>query len=342
MALRDLFKSRSQKFGPDPRVRWFGKLPTYPDYYNSHGDEEWTLEFNDWILKGYELYRSRFPESCRQVDRLPITGCAVRLPKSAMTVFASILDFGGDMRGRPFPMCFYVGVPTAQWPGPPSNGLGAASRAIRTLVAFRREIPRFLNSPGRLEATFGQREVSVDGIDGDSQDESWLNAANSLRLNVWFDGAKPGMNIQDLNAWLPLASNWGDHVASLDSKSFEPTLRFPLAMSSPVEVQVAGWLRWLETRMSLKRRTLTLIISGDPDGGCGQLTIVARDLVPEDFVLFTPLANTLSYLDDLSQIQDKPGSEGVESASERGGGSVTNPEFNGSWGQFVCSPVTVT
>ena len=43
MALRKLFKSKASKLRADPRIRWFGKLPTYPDYYSSHADEEWAV-----------------------------------------------------------------------------------------------------------------------------------------------------------------------------------------------------------------------------------------------------------------------------------------------------------
>ena len=52
MSWTNLFKSRGGKAKADPRIRWFGKLPTYPDYYSSPADEEWAVEFNDWVLKG--------------------------------------------------------------------------------------------------------------------------------------------------------------------------------------------------------------------------------------------------------------------------------------------------
>ena len=41
MALKNLFKSKTGKLKSDPRIRWFGKLPTYPDYYSSTADEAW-------------------------------------------------------------------------------------------------------------------------------------------------------------------------------------------------------------------------------------------------------------------------------------------------------------
>src|SRR5262245_56522689 len=122
MGWTDLFKSKkSVDLKPDPRIRWFGKLPTYADYYTFPSDVDWATEFNEWVLKGYEIYHSRQNSSTgdgnnRPTDsRLPLSGCVLRLPKSGMTVFASIQDYGGDMRGRHFPISFYTAYPSGNW-----------------------------------------------------------------------------------------------------------------------------------------------------------------------------------------------------------------------------------
>lgn len=341
MALKDLFKSKSARHRADPRIRWFGKLPTYPDYYSSNPDEAWVVEFNDWVLKGFEVYRGRQAGTGRSVAKLPISGCAIRLPKSEMTVFVSILDFGGDMRGRPFPMCFYAAVPTVQWPGPTSERLAGASRAIRDLLALRRAIPRFLNSPGRFESMFGSREVDLHDVDGETTSASWVAAGKQIALGDWFEAAKDGIKVKDAATWFQLAQEWGDSLASHESKTFEPTLRFPLAMRLPLDAQLAGWVRWLETRMDLKRRLLSLFVSGEPGEGVGHLTAVARQPLDDDFLLLTPLAQTLSYLDDVAALEPRPGVEdGQADGSADPSARTLTPD--GSWVDFVSSAVSVT
>jgi len=311
MGLKDLFKSKVAKGKLDPRIRWFGKLPSYSDYYSSQADEEWAVEFNDWVLKGFELYRNRMANDGKRGVPLPISGGIVRLPKSGMTVFASVLDFGGDMRGRPFPICFYAGVPTALWPGPTSDRLAGAYRVIRELVALRREIPRFLNSPGRFEATFGNRQVDLAGIDPNSSDESWQATAKSIALADWFGAAKAGMKEASWSTWLRLATAFGENVAKHESEAFAPTFRFPLAMRFSIDAQVSGWLRWLEARMDIKRRALSLVVTGEAGDAAGSMAIVARDVVPDDFLLATPLASSLSYVDDLCRATAGEGEEGA-------------------------------
>ncbi|MHC4094135.1 MAG: hypothetical protein ACYSVY_28315 [Planctomycetota bacterium] len=338
MSWTSLFKSRSSKLKPDPRVRWFGKLPTYADYYSSKTDASWAVEFNDWVIKAYQMYRTRLTGMDHKDRRLPICACVIRLPESEMTVFSSVQDYGGDMRGRPFPLCFYVAVPTAQWPGPTSDHLAAAARAVRDLTALRREVPRFLNSPGPFEAIFGEREVDLSGMDGQSQDDSWMERARKLSLADWFEGAKSGLKIKDPAAWLGYVAHWGDKLASLESKTFEPTLRLPLSAGVPSDLQMAGWLRWLESRMDLSRRSLSLMISGDLATSTGQLSVIAREVEPQDFLLMTTAAETLAYVDDLSAASLDKDASAQNGEAPLGGVPALEP--SGSWADFVKTPAT--
>ncbi len=335
MALRDLFKSKAPKLKADARIRWFGKLPTYPDYYSSPADEGWAVEFNDWVLKGFELYRGRGGESVRTA-RLPVSGGAIRLPKSGMTVIACFLDYGGDMRGRPFPLCFYAGVPTSQWPGPTSDCLIGVSRVIRDLLALRREIPRFINSPGRFESVFGDREVDLAGIDAETSDASWQATGRALSLDAWFEDVKDQLETADRGTWLRLVLDSGENLASHASKGIEPTLRFPLAMRHPLDTQLAGWVRWLETRLELSNRSLSLIVSGEPDSGSGHLAVIVREVVADDFLLLTPLVKTLPYVDDLSAA--KPPDDVADPDEMSDAVSPTTDSLE-TWADFVCSPV---
>jgi hypothetical protein len=206
-------------------------------------------------------------------------------------------------------------------------------------LALRREVPRFLNSPGRFEAWFGDRELDLADVNSGSTDTSWLAAAKGVALTDWFEGARTGIKVQALESWLRSAQAWGENVAAHESRTFEPTLRFPMAMRVSTEPQVAGWIRWLESRMDLKRRFLSLIVSGDADDTVGSLTVIAREVLPEDFLLLTPLAGTVRYLDDLSATEAGAAGTGAEVDSPSGPPAVGSPE---TWEDFVCAPVTVT
>lgn len=297
-----LFKSKP-KLKSDSRIRWFGKLPTYPDYYSSHVDEEWAVEFNDWVLKGFELYQGRLEGDQKSSKRLPVSGFAVRLPKSGMTVFASLFDYGGDMRGRPFPIIFYAGVPSLQWPGPTSDRVQAASRVLAELMALRGSVTRFLNMPGRFEATFGDKHVDLGDLESGTTNTSWMTDGGSLLLSDWFGQIKPSLRSDGQCAWFRAVSAWGQNLASHEGDAFEPTLRLPLAMGRSLEVQIAGWIRWLESYMNMQRRFVSLFITGEPGNGTGFLTLIAREVLVDDFLLLTPMSGTLPYLDDLTEIE---------------------------------------
>ncbi len=313
----DLFKSKSPKLKPDPVIRWFGKLPTYADYYSSKAEDAWINEFNDWILKGFEIHHNRGGAARPpggHAARLPLSGGIVRLPRSQMTVLFSIQDYGGDMRGRPFPLCLYVAVPTPAWPGPGSASVGSAVRVLTTLLKLRREVVRFLNAPGRLESVLGDREVSLDGFDDGDLDDGWIAEARKLSFAEWFAGARDALEVKEEAAWLALAARWGGNITTLDGADFEPTLSLPLARGVPLMLQMAGWLRWLESRMKLTGRSLSLLyVCDERDEEPQRMVVVARELVPEDFLLLSVGFRTLPYVDDLASVKPPdnppPGSE---------------------------------
>ena len=336
MSWTSLFKSKdAAPEGPDPTLHWFGKLPTYSDYHGAPSGQAWAVEFNDWVLRGFENYHSRAAADRPGPDRLPDSLCVIRLPKSGMTAFASIRDYGGDARGRPFPMCFYIGLPTEDWPGPTSDRIAAAWPVLRELAALGEEAATLSEETGRLATVLGERRIDVSGITRPG-DDSWTGPADSLQMADWFAAVPPGLDGQDLDGWLRLVDEWGGNIAGLESEDFEATLCFPLASALSANVQVAGWTRWLEARMDLERRAVSLIVTRDVGDGTGRFVVIARNHVDAaDFLLTTSLAGSLSYVDDLSALRADgagPGNDPSEPVHAAGSG-VT-------WAQFVgCRPV---
>ena len=149
----------------------------------------------------------------------------------------------------------------------------------------------------------------------------------------WFDAAREELGTEDLEAWLGRAVRWGDRIAALESDDFEPTLCLPLARSLNLYLQTAGWIRWLESRLNLKRRAVSLLLTdGSGDGQMRRLVLIARDPRAEDFVLLTPLGSSLRYVDDLSKREDPAGSARVDASRDA---PTREPLPAGSWADFV-------
>jgi hypothetical protein len=280
-------------------------------------------------MKGFEMYRSRTSGANHSAARLPLCGCLLRLPKTEMTVVATIQDYGGDMRGRPFPICFFVAFPTMVLPGPTSGSVRETTRVVMELMALRRQIPRFLNSPGRFDECFGDRFLDLERIDAERNDSAWLREARQLPMEQWFSRVKDGLKFDQPEAWMQSVHKWGENIRMLESETFEPTFRFPLSPAAPLDVQLAGWLHWLNARMDLQKRTLSLLVSGDLDKAMGHLTVIARDPEAEDLILFTPVANTVNSLDDLSQMEPPAGDGQVIETAEN------KPVSAQTWWDFV-------
>ena len=84
--------------------------------------------------------------------------------------------------------------------------------------------------------------------------------------------------------------------------------------------------------MDLTGRLLSLIVSGDLEEESGHLTVIAREIVPDDFLLMTSLADTLPFLDDLSQTE---ASDGVGPGAGGVSGTCVAAGSAGTWGDFV-------
>jgi len=332
MGWKDLFKGKGARRKPDPQVRWFGKLPTYADYYSSAADADWVLEYNDWLLKGCELFYAR-RRSHGVEARLPAGACAVRMPKSQMVVLAALLDYGGDMRGRPFPLSFYVGVPAEIWPGLTAQSVLPVLRVLSELIGLREQVNRFFKAPARFEAVFGGRELDLSTVCGEVEAESWEVAAGRVSLAEWFALAGPVLRAQSVEAWIGALDAWGARLAQLNDEETGPTLRLPIVSRLPTEPQIAGWVSWVERRVNLDRWPVSLLATIDPQEATGGVTLVCRDVVAEDFLLLTPLRGTLAYVDDASQVTGDvvPGGD-ADAALGEGRSSVRAPA---TWRDFA-------
>lgn len=329
MGWKDLFKSKSMVVPKaDPRLRWFGKLPTYGDYYTSALPGDWAPQFNDWILKGYEQYMIRSQELGSKPARLPRSLFLLRRPKGEYTVIGLFDDYGGDNRGRPFPICFYIAAPTLNMPGPTSATLGSVKPVFDELLSLERDISNFFRVPGRFDSVFGGRELRLPDFERPVVDTSWKDAIGDVSLADWLNRAVGGL-VDPSPRWFERVRQFGRGIVQYaqEQEDFEPTLRFPLVPEIPPVAQACAWLRWLERRMPLDERYISLflpVVTSDP---AARLTVIAREPVAEDFQLLADKLDPPAYVDDLSRLAPKAS----EAASNDDPGDV--PE--GSWLEFI-------
>ncbi len=331
MGWRDLFRSNTPS--PDLRIHWFGKLPDYADYYRSPSEQDWTVEFIDWILKGYQIYKGRLGGEGSDNPVLPSCGLLLRLPKTEMTVFASIRDYGGDMRGRSFPFCVFAGGPTSDFPGPSSNDAGLYLRVIEDLHALHSDVKTHLKTAQRLDALLGGRTRAVNSRAEGDEGLAWTEEAKSVALADWLDGLGSDSMAPDRQTWLKRAAAWGNNLAELDGKRVDATLRVPLSVGVDASLQISGWLLWLENRLDWSRRPLSLVVGADVANGAASLIVMAKGLEGEDFLLATPLAPTLACLDDLVAAKPVGGLTNLHPALELS---------TASWLDFAEQPRTLT
>ena len=337
---------------PDPLIRWYGKLPAYGDYYDSGSGEEWIAEFTQkWLMNGYQAYESRrrqaqpaaSPEhhDARPAQRLPSCACLLQLPHSGMTVLSSCLDFGGDTVGRKFPLCFFVAAPTADLPALNGGTAPPVLSILNQLLGLGRRVARFLNDPGvkgpeQFRAEFADQEVNLDAL-STAPTDGWIDRAKAIRMADWYTATGNALGAPGLETWLHRARRWGEMLAQGDSPGFKAVLSFPLAPERAPgvpridrDLQVTGWVRWLEGRMDLKNRPVSLVITDEPAPACSRLTVIRGELAPDDFLLLTPLAVDLEHVDDLAAVREEPSPDSPPPAGE-----TSSPSTVTTWADFV-------
>jgi hypothetical protein len=286
----------------DTALRWFGKLPTYGDYYSSATDRDWTVEFHDWILKGFVAYRNCGATQEGSPSVVHRSSWVVRLPKSNVTVLSAIADYGGDSHGRSFPLCFYVGLPTPTWPGPTANTVMDAMGVLDRLADVHAELGGVLASSRNVESVFSPRDLDVAAVSASGQNDSWRTVASETPFDKWFAGASALLKTKEQTAWVEAVMRWGQAIRSLESESRDATLRLPLSDAAPVDAQVAGWLCWLASYMDLERRRFSFAVTADSAHRASHLTVITRKVVPEDFLLGTSASGTLRHVDDACRL----------------------------------------
>ena len=240
-------------------------------------------------------------------------------------------DYGGDSKGRAFPLLFYVALPTHALPGPTSGTLCAIWSILGKLGQLHQEMGLLIEASGNVESLLTPQAIDLARLAESTEDATWSQAAGQLLLSDWFAGVSEQLTITDEAEWFRAAHRWGGTIASLEGDTFEATLRFPISTAGSAQIQGAGWLRWLESRMNLGRRRLSLVVSADPPHRAGHLVVVARPLVSEDFFLATPACESLAYVDDLARVAPSSGSDADP--------PPTPLSESSTWLDFVESPV---
>lgn len=299
--VRNWLSSVKQVFGrssaPDASVRWFGKLPSAADYLTRQDQPPWAKAFADWMIAGVEAYHRVVPRRADD-ERMPPSWGIVRLPKSDVSVIFSMRDYGGDARGRDFPLAYFIGVQSNRVSGPTCDECAALFSIVLELDGFHAALEADVSAKGGPgSGRFDSRAISLQGFDAPVPSRDWSEAARRLPWLQWFRAVQGPHSMSDAEEWKRVLDTWSARITAADGPGFQPNLRFPLARNASWELQVRGWLVWLESRMRLHERFCTCLCATRTAAGDDALNLLARTVVPDDFMLLTSRASQLEYMD---------------------------------------------
>ena len=274
----------------DSTLRWFGKLPTYADYLVQSEQPAWAREFGDWLIAGAARYHQ---EPNRPEGPLAETRGVTRLPKSGVAVCFSHRDYGGDARGRAFGFCFFCGAKD-QALGSPSAAVNGSLAAMDRLVAAHDELAQTSGGVTDVSSRFSSKSLKLDQTESIAMEDRLPD----VTWGQWYQEVRPLVEATSAESWAAQLSLLGQSIASSDGHNFEPHLRFPISGARDWAAQAVGWAQWLERRLREPARAWSWFHQAAANNGPSTWTVLGRSVLPEDFLLLTPCADSVTYLDN--------------------------------------------
>lgn len=274
----------------DCTLRWFGKLPSYSDYLVQSEQPAWAREFADWLIAGAARYHE---EPHQPSGPMPSTCGVVRLPRSGVAVCFSHRDYGGDARGRSFGFCFFCGA-RDQALGAPSNAVSGNLGTLERLSAAHDELAQNSTAASDVTARFSSKIMKLDGITRSPVHQRLPD----LSWEQWYEEVRPVVEAPSSQDWASQLTLLGQSIASSDGRNFEPHLRFPISGQRDWDAQAVGWAQWLERQLRDPVRAWSWFLQDKQDSGPGAWTVLGRAVLADDFLLLTPAATSVTYLDD--------------------------------------------
>ena len=276
-------------------LRAYGKLPFYAEYRRLEVSPGTPTAFSQWLDAGRLAWVRSSAKSEKGATRA--SRLLVGLPDTKEAIVASLWD-SRDNLGRVFPFAFFVVCPPELLGGDPVERWVAAS-AIH--CSFDQLYTRLhsLGSGGDFYRLYQKHVITLRPEDlGDRVREIREEAAR-ITVGPWFKDLGLDGDV-DPAAWfaglLRRAERWKSQSSALANMA----VSCPLARETSCGAQVVLWLEWLGGVVK-KARKMPWIVVPQADNQCGAtLSLVMRDLIPDDYQLLTTDDRSYGYVESLA------------------------------------------
>jgi hypothetical protein len=295
----------------DTVVRAYGKLPMYAEYRRLEVAPGTATLFSRWMDEGRLAWAkspTRSPHGATRPTRL-----MVRLPETKEAIIASVWD-SRDSLGRVFPFAFFVVTPIDALGANPLVQWTAAASLHRAFDRMHGELST-LGTGGDFYRHYAKRSVPLRGEDLEERVNALYEDARQVGIEEWFGGLGLDKSVTPA-AWFDGLMRRADRWRAQPPSLAEAALSCPLAAKLSYGAQLVVWLQWIGPLLQKSGRTPWIVMPAE-NSAASSVTLLIRDLLPDDFQLLTSDADAYGYVEKLAAV---PAGAGEALRAAPGGG----------------------
>jgi hypothetical protein len=295
-------------------LRAYGKLPFYAEYRRLELAPGAPTAFSQWLDAGRLAWVRSPAKSEKGATRA--SRLLVGLPDTKEAIVASLWD-SRDNLGRVFPFAFFAVCPPELLGRDPVERWVAASAVHRSFDQLYARL-HSLGSGGDFYRLYQKHMVTLRPEDLGERVRALREEAARILVAPWFRALSLDGEVAPA-AWFAGLRRRAERWKSQSSALANMAVSCPLARGTSCGAQVVLWLEWLGGLLKTTRRMPWLIVPQEGERCGGALSVVLRDLLPDDYQLLTTDDRSYSYVENLAA---PPTAEGAAPAADPPDGSV--------------------
>lgn len=282
-------------------LRAYGKLPFYAEYRRLEVSPGTPTVFSQWLDQG-RLAWVRSPSRSEHGVTRP-SRMLIGLPDAKEAVIASVWD-SRDSLGRVFPFAFFVTC------APDALGADAVERLV-TVGNVSHEFDRLytqlhtLAAGGDFYRRFQKQKITLKPEDLAEQARGLREQAARIAADAWLKGLSRGKD-RSAEEWfgglLRRVERWKDEAAS----THDLAISCPVLSGLSPAAQSVLWLEWLGGLFKRSGRLPWMLQSLEPEQQNGDLTLLLRNPLPDDYQLLTTDAHAYAFVEHLTALTSAP------------------------------------
>jgi hypothetical protein len=295
-------------------LRAYGKLPFYAEYRRLELSPGTPTAFSQWLDAGRLAWVRSSAKSEKGATRA--SRLLVGLPDTKEAIVASVRD-SRDNLGRVFPFAFFVVCPPELLGRDPVERWVAASSIHRSFDQLHTRL-HSLGSGGDFYRLYKKHVITLRPENLGERVRELREEAARIMVEPWFAALGLDGKVEPASWFAGLlrrAERWKSESSGLANLA----VSCPLARDASCGAQVVLWLEWFGGLLKKTRKMPWLVVPQEANQCGAALSLVMRDLLPDDYQLLTTDDRSYGYVESLASA---PAAEGAAPPVDTPDGSV--------------------